>query len=96
MANTRFVHKVQHSVLHNPGAAFQSEALRHRSVGEFGWGGTPVTRQRRRPEAMLRWNRNLSWRSRPKVLLMLRLPVQVQNVQVWPSDPLVECTSLGY
>ena len=77
-------------------SAIQSEASRHRSVGEFGWGGTPVTGQRRRPEALLRWNRNLSGRRRPKVLLMLRLPVQVQNVQAWPSDPLVQCASSGY
>jgi len=66
------------------------EASRNRSVGEFGWGGTPVTSQRWRPEAMLRWNRNLPRRRRPKVLLMLRLPVQVPNVQVWPSDPLAK------
>ena len=65
-------------------------------TGEFGWGGTPVTSQRRRPEALLRWNRNLPWRRRPKALLMLRLSVRVPNVQVWPSDPLVKCTSSGY
>ena len=30
------------------------------------------------------------------MLLMLRLPVQDQNVQVWPNDPLANHTSLGY
>ena len=54
----------------DPGINSPSEASRHGSVGEFGWGGTPVTEQRRSPEATLRWNRNLTQRSRPKVLLM--------------------------
>ena len=71
-------------------------ASRHRADWEFGWCGTPFTRQRRRPEARLRWDRNLSGRSRPKALLMLRLSVEVQNMQVWPIDPLDQCTSLGY
>ena len=30
------------------------------------------------------------------MLLMLRLPVQDRNVQVWPNDPLAKHTSLGY
>jgi len=60
-----------------------------RSDGEFGWGGTPVTQQHRRPEAPLRLNRNHSRRSRPKVLLMRRFTaVRIQNAQAWPSDPL--------
>ena len=74
----------------------QSEVSKHRSVGEFGWGGTPFTTQRRRPEALLRQNRNLPGRRRPKALLMLRLSVRVRNVQVWPNDPLVKCANSGY
>ena len=46
---------------------------------------------------MLRWVRNLSERERKaKVLLMLHLPVQDQNVQMWPIDPLANYTSLEY
>ena len=74
----------------------RSEVSKHRSVGEFGWGGTPFTTQRRRPEALLRQNRNLPGRRRPKVLLMPRLSVRVRNVQVWPNDPLVKCADSGY
>ena len=74
----------------------RSEVSKHRSVGEFGWGGTPFTTQRRRPEALLRQNRNLPGRRRPKVLLMPRLSVRVRNVQVWPNDPLVKCANSGY
>ena len=76
--------------------AVRSEVSKHRSVGEFGWGGTPFTTQRRRPEALLRQNRNLPGRRRPKVLLMPRLSVRVRNVQVWPNDPLVKCANSGY
>ena len=68
----------------------------HRSDGEFGWGGMPVTAQRRRPEAPLRWNRNLPRRSRPKALLTRRPPVQVQSVQAWPCDPLAKRMGSGY
>ena len=68
----------------------------HRSDGEFGWGGTPVTMQRRRPEASLRWNRNLPRRSRPKALLIRRPSVRVQSAQAWPCDPLAEHTGSGY
>lgn len=71
-------------------------ASRHRADWEFGWGGTPFTRQRRRPEARLRWDRNLSESRRAKALLMLRLSVEVHNMQVWLIDPLDQCTSLGY
>ena len=79
VALPRFMRQAQWAVLAAVRATLdvtvQSEVSRHRSVGEFGWGGTPFTRQRRRPEALLRWNRNLSERRRPKVLLMLRLSV---------------------
>jgi len=74
----------------------RSAVSKHRSVGEFGWGGTPFTTQRRRPEALLRQNRNLPGRRRPKVLLMPRLSVRVRNVQSWPNDPLVKCANSGY
>ena len=36
------------------------------SCGEFGWGGTPVKRQRRCPEALLSVNRNHAWEEKAK------------------------------
>ena len=68
--------------------SWSSRVSRSRPDGEFGWGGTSVTEQRRRPEAVLSENRNLPWRSRLHVRLTQQLSVVVGNTQVWPCDPL--------